>query len=114
MAEPSALMRIRVSGSGTLLSGTKIFTPASCLAAQFKKTRPPHSAPYAHGHQAVTAIAPLEFVQDRHGQFCPGGSERMAQSNGPAVDIDPLARQRALADDGQRLAGECFVEFDDI
>src|SRR5437762_2823291 len=88
--------------------------PRILLPAQLKNSCAPHSAANAHGHQAVTPVAPLELLEDGYGQFCAGGSKRMAQGNRAAVDIDAVTRQPDLANNRERLAGESFVEFDGI
>ena len=70
--------------------------------------------PNAHRHQPIPAVATFQLVQNGNGEFGPGSSERMAQGNRAAVDVDPLGRQRTLADNAKRLARESFVEFNEV
>src|SRR6266702_4272573 len=55
----------------------------------------------------------LEALDDAGGEFCSGAAEGMAESDGAAVGIDARRIEASLLDDGQRLSGESFVEFDD-
>src|SRR2546422_10970298 len=82
--------------------------------AQFKDAGAAHPAADAHRDQAVTSLAAFELVQDGNGKFRASGSQRVTQSHRAAVDVDALSRQRTLADDGERLTGEGFVEFDKV
>src|SRR5436305_15246861 len=43
-----------------------------------------------------------------------GRSERVAQRDGPTVDIQALTRQRQLALDSTSLGGKRLVDFDEI
>ena len=52
-----------------------------------------HAAADAHGHQAITTLAPLEFMDDADRQFRAGRAERMAERDGAAVDVDPVAAE---------------------
>src|SRR5882724_12059893 len=77
-------------------------------------TRAAHAATDAHGHEAVALLAATKLVEDGDGQLRARATERMAERDGAAVDVDPLARQRAFAQHGERLTGEGFVEFDQV
>src|SRR5213596_2213388 len=76
--------------------------------------RTAHAAADAHGHEAVALLAAAKLVEDGYGQLRARATERMAERDGAAVDVDPLARQRAFAHDGERLTSEGFVEFDQV
>src|SRR6266568_1566827 len=67
----------------------------------------------AGGAHAITRIAALQFADDGSGEFCAGAAEGMAERDGAAVGIDARRIEAGLPDDGERLSGERFVEFDD-
>src|SRR6266702_8281569 len=72
-----------------------------------------HPAADAHGDHAITGIAALPFTNDGGGEFCSGAAEGMAESDGATAGIDARRIEAGLPDDGKRLSGESFVEFDD-
>src|SRR6266571_3734658 len=72
-----------------------------------------HAAADAHGDHAITRIAALQFADDGGGEFCSGAAEGMAERDGAAAGIDARRVEAGLPDDGKRLSGERFVEFDD-
>src|SRR4051812_48207501 len=45
-------------------------------------------AAYAHGHERVALLPPLQLVQRLDGQDAAGGPDRMAERYGTAVDVD--------------------------
>src|SRR6202050_5771639 len=69
----------------------------------FEDSRGALSAAHAHGDHAIAGVAPLHFAQDGGGEFGAGASQRMAQRDGAAVDVDPFDIEARFADDGQRL-----------
>src|SRR5437763_4502788 len=79
----------------------------------FEDTGGAHAPANAHGHHAVARVAPLQVANNRGREFRPGAAERMAEGDRAAVGIDLCGVQTGLLDDGERLRGERFVEFDD-
>src|SRR5260370_19225838 len=71
-----------------------------------------HASADAHGDHAVAGVLALEFAEDGGGEFCAGAAERVAEGDGPAVGIDARRIEAGLLDDGERLRGEGFIEFD--
>src|SRR5438876_2453693 len=84
------------------------------LRRALENARAAHAAADAHGHQTVALLATTKLVEDGDGQLRARASERMAQRDGAAVDVDPLTRQGALAHHGERLTSERFVEFNQV
>src|SRR5438445_9628507 len=72
-----------------------------------------HAAADAHGDHAVASVAALQFADNRGCEFCAGAAKGVAEGDGSAVGIDASAVEAGLLDDGERLRGEGFVEFDD-
>src|SRR6185312_6275091 len=66
----------------------------------------------AHGYHAPARLAALELVDHGGQQLGAGAAERMAQGDGPAVDVDLVGIEVGLGDDRQRLGGEGLVELD--
>src|SRR5256885_16431660 len=99
-----------------LLFIREVLMPASIelLRYALDDPRAAHAAPDAHGHEAVALLAATKLVEDGDGQLRARATERMTERDGAAVDVDPLARQRAFAHHGERLTSEGFVEFDQV
>ncbi len=53
-------------------------------------------------------------MQQRGGQLGAGAPERVAEGDGPAVDVEPRRIDGKLAQAGECLSGECFVELDEV
>ena len=51
-------------------------------------------------------------MQECGGELCAGAAQRMAERDGPAVDIDDILVQVQFADDGERLRRKGLVQFD--
>ena len=56
----------------------------------------------------------MHLVHDRRGQLCPSAAKRVAERNGAAVDVELFGIDRQLAQAGQDLSGEGFVQLDEI
>src|SRR5690606_23737605 len=54
------------------------------------------AAALAHGLQAVAAAGAFELVEQRGHEAGTGGAERVAERDGPAVDVDLLVRDADL------------------
>ncbi len=67
----------------------------------------------AHGDHAVSRVFAMHFAQDGGGEFRAGAAQRMAERDGAAVGIHAIEIQTGLANHGQRLHREGFVQFDD-
>ena len=68
----------------------------------------------AHGHDAKFEVAAHHIFSHAKRQNCTCGTNWMAQGDCTAVRVDPLGSQTGIADDRQRLGGECLVEFDNV
>src|SRR5437763_6574184 len=66
---------------------------SSRSADSLKYSRGAHATADAHRHHAITAVASFQFAQDRCGQFCARASERMAQRDRAAVNVDLVGIQ---------------------
>jgi len=68
----------------------------------------------AHGDDGVAALAAFELVQRRGGELGAGAAERVAQRDGAAVDVELVGGDLEGVLDVDGLAGERFVELDQI
>src|SRR5919198_4571929 len=68
----------------------------------------------AHGGEAVAMAATRHLVHQRRGQTRAAAAEGMAQRNGATVRVHPGRVKPQLADTGERLRGEGFVELDHV
>jgi len=66
----------------------------------------PIPPPTAHGHDAVFAIAPLQFADKAGRQLGPGAAQRMPQRHRPAIGVDTLGIQLCFFDDGKACAAK--------
>src|SRR3990172_501951 len=57
-----------------------------------------HSTPHAHAGHPKREVPPFHLTKERQGQTGPGHADRVAQCNGPPVDINnlPVQFQRPL------------------
>src|SRR5919198_4273745 len=68
----------------------------------------------AHGGEAVAVAATRHLVHQGRGQTRAAAAEGMAERNGAAVRVHPGRVKPQLADTGERLRGEGFVELDHV
>src|SRR5262245_43354828 len=80
----------------------------------FKNARRAHSAADAHSDHPVASLAALHLVKQRGRQLRPRATERVAERDRAAVDVQPFEIEVQLLDHRERLRGEGFVEFDQI
>ena len=73
-----------------------------------------HAAADAHSGEAVASITPLHFVEQGHSNSSAACAHRMANGNGPAVDVDTIPVPLQLFAHGQGLSGEGFIEFNEV
>src|SRR5580658_1381883 len=73
-----------------------------------------HSAAHAHGNQAVTSLASLEFADNRCRQLSPRATQRMSQSDRAAIGVYLIWVEPSFFDHCQRLRGESFVQLDHV
>src|SRR5215212_7155959 len=90
-----------------------LLSTAYCLQS-FKNSGGAHAAANAHRDHAVASAAAFELAQDGGGQLRARAAEGVAQGDGAAVDVDAFGVEAQRLDDGERLCGEGFVQFDDI
>ena len=53
-------------------------------------------------------------MHERNGDARAGAPDRMAESNGPAVDVETVSVEMKFAIAGEHLGGEGFIELDEI
>ena len=70
--------------------------------------------PMQSGARPAPAAARLQRVHQRRQDACAAGADRMSQRDRAAVDVDFRGIELELADDGQRLRGEGFVQLDEV
>src|SRR5882672_6186219 len=68
----------------------------------------------AGGGQTVRAAAAAQLVHQGEEKARPRGRQRMAEREGPAVDVGPLTVQAQLLLDREVLAGEGFVHLHEV
>ena len=68
----------------------------------------------AHGGKAVAAAALAHFMDQRRHDARAAATERMAEGNGTAVDVQLIGSMPSSARAGENLRGESFVQFDQI
>src|SRR5207253_10473965 len=70
----------------------------------------------AHGAEGVAAVGAQELIERGSDEARAAGTERVADGDGAAVGIDVwrVVREAEVAEDGERLRGESFVELDDV
>ena len=73
-----------------------------------------HASAYAHRYHAVLGFAARHLAEEGCGEFGSGAAERMAESDGSSVDVQLGWVDAEDFDDGERLRGEGFVEFDHV
>src|SRR5665647_2832771 len=73
----------------------------------------PHAAADAHRDHAVATVAAPHLVQQGGGELGAGTAERMAESDGAAIDIDPGRIEPESAHAGEGLGGKGFIELDE-
>src|SRR5580658_7190652 len=73
-----------------------------------------HAAADAQRGQALLRVALLHLVEQRHQHPRAGCPDRMADSDGAAIDIDLAGVPAEILVYGASLRGECFVGFDEI
>src|SRR4029079_15203725 len=98
LAHPEARARLRVG-----LAGRPLEQRGHALADADAQRR-----------EAVAAVAAAELVQERHDEARAAHSERMAERDRAAVDIDPLRVEAQLTDDREALRRERLVQLDEI
>lgn len=60
----------------------------------------------------MTAAAPAQLGERGRGELGAGAAERVAERDGPAVDVELVVRDLELALHVERLAGKGLVELD--
>ena len=70
----------------------------------------------AHGAESMAAFGALELVKRGGDKASAAGAERMANGDGASVGINVrgVVRKAEVAEDGEGLRGEGFVELDDV
>src|SRR4029077_5275176 len=82
------------------------------LREALENARGTHAASDAHGYHAITRLAALEFADNCGGKLRSRAAERMAESDGAAIDVNSRGIQGRKANHGKRLRGEGLVQFD--
>ena len=70
------------------------------------------SSAKAEGRDAELEFAALQFIEERDEDARSARTDRMAESDGAAVDVDFFGIKLELPRNGDGRDGESFVEFD--
>eukprot|EP01137_Pigoraptor_chileana_P034749 Opistho-2@27764 len=72
--------------------------------------------PDAHGAQGIASARAMQLVDGGGDQASAAGAQRVTQGNGAAVRVDAgvIVGQAQLAQHGQALGGEGFVQLDHV
>src|SRR5437588_2684999 len=106
---PAAPSPARMSG-GNGRHGAR-FSPEFVVSQPLDDGHVGLAAPFAHGLEAVAAAGSLELVQQRGHQPRPGGTQRMTQRDGAAVDVDLVEVSACLLLPCQHDGCECLVDL---
>src|SRR6185295_3435103 len=69
-------------------SSKSAFNPCNLWLKSFQNTGGAHSTTDTHRHHSISSIPSLQLAQDACSQFCARATERMAQRDRSAVDIN--------------------------
>jgi hypothetical protein len=109
---PNSYLRFAMNRKPGLSAGFSV--SAWSWLRHFEQIREPHPAADAHGNDAAFGIAALELAQYLDRQNRAGGPERVAGGDGAAVDVGRVGIEAELVDAVDRLAGESFVDLDEV
>src|SRR5689334_21731625 len=101
-------------GTGRLASRMDHHEPPWRRSQRFENPRRTHAGTNAHRHHAVLELAPAQTADQGGDPHGPGRAERMAKRDRAAERVDPVGVQADVLDHGERLRGECLVEFDPV
>src|SRR5687767_2087327 len=87
---------------------------SSVLLEALEDSRGTHAAADAHADQAVASVAAAHFVKDGGGEPGAGAAKRVAERDGATVDVEPVGVDGQLAEAGEHLRGECFVQLHQV
>src|SRR5207247_6263620 len=73
-----------------------------------------HTTAFTDGLETITSTCALQLVQQNVGQARSGSTQRMSDSNGPTIDIDPLHVCSGLTLPGQWNASKCFINLNQV
>src|SRR5918912_2985629 len=73
-----------------------------------------HAAADAHGDEAVLRAAALHLVDQLYRELRARGTHRVAERDGPTVDVRLVEVHADLTYDGERLGRKRFVELDEV
>src|SRR3954469_13375882 len=95
-------------------SGPASGKPLWRFARQLDQARRAHSAADAHGDHGIATLATFELVQRGGDLTGAGGSQRVPDGDGAAVDVHPVERQAQLTQAVDGLRGERLVHLVEI
>src|SRR6266536_2599045 len=84
------------------------------MSGRFDEHRGGFAAADADGRNAALLSFLAQRVDERRQNAGAGGSDRMAQGDRPAADVDPRGVERELPDRGHRDRGEGLVDLEEV
>src|SRR5215213_5659417 len=102
------------SATADIVSSKSGNNPCNLWLKSFKNSRGAHAAPDTHRHHSISSIAALELAQDAGSQLRARATERMAQRDRAAIDVDLIRVQSQRLNHCDRLCRERFVQLDHI
>ncbi len=70
--------------------------------------------PKQKGRHPRLQVTILQRMEQRGDHACAGAADRVTQSDGAAVDVDPPPIPAETLAVRQALGGKCFVRFDEV
>src|SRR6476469_2903326 len=80
----------------------------------FEYTCGPHPSAYAHRDQPVPPAPPLQLIQEGRRELGAGATERVAERDRAAVDVQAGGVDREFFQTGENLGGKSLVQLDEI
>src|SRR6185503_17080261 len=102
------------SATADIFSSKSVNNPCNPWLKSFQNSRGAHTTADTHRHHSISPVAALQLAQDARSQLRARATERMAQRDRAAVDVDLIRIQSQRLDDSERLRGKRFVQLDHI
>src|SRR4051794_39787183 len=121
----SVMVRTGISGSGTdsstamIAASSTVFIatpPMATILHPFERQRDSLADADAHGRKSELAAGPLKLLGGGEGEARAGHAERVAEGDRAAVGVHVgrIVGDAELAENGEALGGEGFVELDHV
>src|SRR6516225_6465617 len=82
---------------------------ASFMSHGLDRERHPHASRYTQRREAALRLPADHFIQQCDDDAGAGAANRVAERDGPAVDVQLVHRNRQVLENGEHLRGERFV-----